>query len=451
MNILRSRLHSLSCVACLGLLCGCGRPPEQSGGKPVSQVRVHLVQKAMISTEIPVVGTVVPVEISRVASGAAGNVVEFPLREGAYVEAGQEMAKLRDVTLKIEIAHARALAREKAQQYDEVVSGYRPEEIAQVEARMKAAAAANKFAQAALKRTMMLHEKGVGSVTLEQLEEAQALADESEQTHAEAAANYNLMMAGNRIEAIEAAKAAKEAQEQDVKRLEDELAKRTITAPFSGYIVQKHIDVGEWVEMGGMIATLAKLDEVEIIVNVEESSIHDVKVDQAVDVFVRAASPEPFSGAARYIVPKAQWEQGSRSFPVIIRVRNRIVDGHPQLKEGMTANVTFRGEPREAILVPKDAVVRSSGRPTVFVVEDGNRVRAEVVSEGITSGEFIEVFGNIQEGDVVVTEGVERLRPFETVAILDPPADANRTAVGQSTSPDPTTGTAQQHEASGGL
>ena len=61
MKSLRLRLHFLGCAASLGLLFGCGAPPEVSSGKRVSQVRVQPVRKAMISTEIPVVGTVMPV------------------------------------------------------------------------------------------------------------------------------------------------------------------------------------------------------------------------------------------------------------------------------------------------------------------------------------------------------------------------------------------------------
>ena len=43
------------------------------------------------------------------------------------------------------------------------------------------------------------------------------------------------------------------------------------------------------------------------------------------------------------------------------------------------------------------------------------------MTEGLSEGEFIEIEGNLQAGDLLVTEGVERLRPYDEVAVLNPP------------------------------
>jgi len=108
-------------------------------------------------------------------------------------------------------------------------------------------------------------------------------------------------------------------------------------------------------------------------------------------------------------------------------VTNRITDQQPDLKEGMLARITFRGLNREVLLIDKDSIDRSSGRSMVFVVESDNRVRSVEVQSGMSQGQFIEVEGDIQVGDRLVTEGVERLRPFQQVVILEPePAEPSK-------------------------
>jgi RND family efflux transporter MFP subunit len=231
------------------------------------------------------------------------------------------------------------------------------------------------------------------------------------------------MTKGFRDEEIEAARAARDAQRHIVTRLEDELLRRRIEAPFDGYVTERYTEVGQWVDEGGPVVTLVRLDEVEVRVQVEENAIREIQVGQQVDVYVDALGNEPFSGEIRQIIPRANWQQGSRSFPVVVRLANTTVDNQPRLKEGMLARITFHGIPRETLLVNKDSVVRSSGRPVVFVVEADNRVRAVEVRDGMSQGQFIEIEGDIRDGDRLVTEGVERLRPFQQVLVLENGSD----------------------------
>ena len=82
------------------------------------------------------------------------------------------------------------------------------------------------------------------------------------------------------------------------------------------------------------------------------------------------------------------------------------------------ARVLLRGEEKNRLLVHKDAIVRSSGTPMVYVVGPDNKVRKVQVTEGISSGQFVAVTGELKAGDRLVTEGAERLRPFQEVSIL---------------------------------
>jgi len=358
-----------------------------------------------------------PSDESLVASSFSGLVVEMPVRDGQYVKQGEKLAQLREVALSIRLKEAQSLLRQREQELQQNESGNRPEEILKALARVKSAKSLSKYAADRSERAKQLDERD--AISEEELDKSVYEAETAAQAVAEAEAEHQLMTAGFRDEEIEAARAARDAQQHIVTRIEDELARRRIEAPFNGYVTQRHTDLGQWLEEGGAVVTLVRLEEVEVRVQVEEDAVQDIRVGQHVDVYVDALADKPFDGEVRFIVPKANWQQGSRSFPVVVRLANTLVDDQPQLKEGMLARITFRGLPQEVLLVDKDSIDRSSGRPVVFVVESDNRARAVEVRSGMSQGQFIEVEGDLRVGDRLVTEGVERLRPFQQVLVLN--------------------------------
>ncbi len=428
-SILRSGW--LAAIGILGTALGCARTEAPPPLPPQLQVRVVPVTRGLVEPVVPLVGTVLPVDVSRVAAGAAGKVVAYPFREGAFVAQDEVLAQLRDITLQIQIEGARQLLREKQELLTQFKAGYRQEEIAQAEAKMRAADATLQFSESNLRRTQELYNRPNRTVSEQELEKAQYERDRAAQDLASAEADFQLKKAGYRSEEIAAQQAAVAAAEQVVAELNDELEKRTIRAPFSGYLVKKQAEVGEWIDMGGEVATLARLDEVEIRVNVEEAFVHEIRPDQAVEVAIDALPGETFQGTVRNLVPRAEWQSGSRSFPVIVRVTNPLRDGRPQLQEGMVARITFRGAAREALLAHKDAIIRTPEKSTVYVVGPDSTARPVEVVEGLSRGEFIEVRGALTEGDLLATEGAERLKPYVQVAVIDPPPTSSDSPASQ--------------------
>ena len=399
--------------ALLSTGCSNDQPP---GGRPPSPVRVAAVREESVAIETILSGTIVPVDISDVASAVAGKVDAYPFEEGALVQKGDALAQLRTVQLKLQIAAAEATMREKQAHHELLEKGFRQEEKDQAEARMLGAEADDKYMQDKLARTRDLYRQG--TVSDDELGQTISLAVKAAQQYAAARADHALKQAGSRAEEIAEAKAAYESQQQEVLRLQDRLAKYTIVAPFKGILVKQHTDVGQWVEIGGRVATLSGFERVDVVVNVEESFVSMLSVGQSVDVWIDSLGEEKIIGQIKYIVPRSDWQGGSRSFPVKIRLENRLVEGVPRLKEGMLARVRLRGKEKTRLMAHKDAIVRSSGTPMVYVVGEDNKVRKVQITEGISRGQFIEVIGKLKAGDRLVTEGAERLRPFQEVSIL---------------------------------
>jgi len=413
------------CIAALLVCYGCQwdgtKTPQDT---PPAPVKVVTARSGTVAPAIHSIGTVMPVDESLVAASLPGLVVAMPVRDGQYVEQGQLLVQLRKNSRFIRLQEARALLNQREQELEQLENGYREEEVLQAEARLRSAEALSKYAVRRADRAEQL--RGQTAISPEQADEVAYEASRSQQAVAEAKADYQLKQKGYRHEQIEAARAARDAQQQMVLHGEDELARLSVVAPFAGFISQRHTEVGQWLGEGGPVVTLTRLDEVEVRVLVEEDAIGQIHVGQQVEVHVDSLAEEPIEGAIRAVVPSADWRQGSRSFPVIVRLPNTIKSKQPRLKEGMLARITFHGEPRAALLVDKDAIDRSSGQSLVYVVQSDRRVRAVAVQDGMSQGQFIEVRGDLRAGDLLVTEGVERLRPFQEVTVLATAADEDR-------------------------
>lgn len=374
------------------------------------------------------VGTVMPLRRSTVGSAVDGRVLDFLVNEGDRVTKDQPLAQVRTKTFDIQLDAAKAELASRQQELAELKNGTRPEEIAQAKARMLGAEAQVEYTKARAERITQLFNRRATSQ--EELDEARSAATKAEQDYLEAQAAYEMALAGPRSEQIAKAEALVQFQQEEVHRLEDIIERHRITAPFDGYIVKEHTEVGQWVKAGDPIVEIVELDKVDVEALVVEDHIQQIRVGTPARVEIGAIPNETFTGEVAIIV--AQADLRSRTFPVRVRIDNRIEGGAPLLKSGMFARVTFPvGQPELATLVPKDAVVLGGPQPVVYLL-NGNgsppAVQPVPVQLGVADGGLIQVVGNLQPGQTVVVEGNERLLPGQAVNVVRtiPPTDFQR-------------------------
>jgi RND family efflux transporter MFP subunit len=274
-----------------------------------------------------------------------------------------------------------------------------------------------------LKRLTRLVERGTS--TTDELQDAQTEMRQFEAQLAGAKAALALAEAGPRAEQIAQAAAAVAAQEAELERIDDQLSKHTIRAPFDGWVVERFTEKGQWVARGGLIARIAELDRVEIEVQVPELLIGSLAAGATVRLEIDAAPNQTWIGTVERVVPQA--DLLSRSFPVKVKLENRIVDGQPVLRGGLLARAWLPvGKTGLAVVVPKDALVLGAGPPFVYAVEPtapgAGTVRPVPVSLGAAVGSGVEVRGDIAAGQVVVVRGNERLRPGMAVSFAPSPS-----------------------------
>jgi RND family efflux transporter MFP subunit len=376
-------------------------------------VVVSRVEQAELAAAQSFVGTVYPARISDVGSAVDGRIVHMPVEDGQRVAAGEPIAELLRGLLEIERSGAAAELERRAQVLAELRAGSRPEELDQSRATVAGATARVEYARNRLARLARLAERGTS--TEDELLVAQTEVSQAEAQLAGARAALALAEAGPRQEAIAQAAAALAAQEAEVARIDDQLAKHTIRAPFAGWVVERFTEQGQWVARGGLVARIAELDRLEIEIQVPELAIGTLAVGADVRLEIDAAQQQTWIGRLERIVPQA--DLLSRSFPVKVLLENRVVDGEPVLRGGLLARAWLPvGKTGPATVVPKDALVLGGSQPLVYVVDPAatagqGTVRPVPVVLGAAVAGTVEIRGDLGPGQLVVIRGNERLRP----------------------------------------
>jgi len=403
---------------CLVLLVA----PSAAVAQPPAVVEVATVTQRDVVREQSFTGTVTARRQSVIGSAADGRIVDFSVREGDPVKKGQPLAALRTGTLEIELLGARAELLLRQQELAELQHGSRPAELDRARAHAAAAEARKIYATAKLKRTQRLYEQRAG-INQDELDQAQAAATAFSQEFKVATADLELMEEGPREERILQADARVAVQQEAVHLIEERIALQTIRAPFDGYVVKEHNEVGGWVNRGQPIVELVELDPIQVRVFVPETFIAFVRKSTPALVTVEALPGQEFTGQVVDIVPQADLR--SRTFPVHVEMKNPETDAGHLLKSGMFARVTLTSsQTHQAIVVPKDALVLSGERREVYVVQNaqdgsGRTVHPVPVTLGVADDSFIEVRGGLEAGQQVVTKGNERLRPGQAVVVAE--------------------------------
>jgi len=195
----------------------------------------------------------------------------------------------------------------------------------------------------------------------------------------------------------------------EVERLEVELQKKVVKAPFNGVVIKKHVDRGEWLSPGSSVATMARDEIVDIVVEVPEEITRFIR--SGVEVRVKAGGRET-RGKIFALIPRG--DIATRTFPVKVRMNNSL-----SLVEGMEARVVLpANDRRRSLMVPRDAVLNLSGQNVVFAIVDSkaNLIPVKVIGY---QGNWVGVEAErLAEKMNVAIKGNERLRDGQAVTIM---------------------------------
>ena len=198
------------------------------------------------------------------------------------------------------------------------------------------------------------------------------------------------------------------------KQREDEakLAKSEIRAPFSGVAGLRQVSEGAYVAAGTDIARLDKIDQLKLDFRVPETYFAQLKTGLAVNVAVDAFPQHGFPGKIYAIEPAV--DEQTRT----VLARARVANPELKLRPGMFARVQLTLGVREnAVWIPEEAIVPRGQESYVFRVVEG-RVELVQVQTGTRKVGEVEIMKGIAAGDLIVTEGTQRLAPGMQVSII---------------------------------
>ena len=386
----------------------------RGGNRELPVVSTDTVQARDIVERVSASGKIQPEIEVKITAEVNGQIIDLPVKEGDVVEKGDLLVQLNPDIYEAALLRAEAslnsarsnLASARAQ-------------VAQGEANQFAAAKAFERAQTLLASKVI----------------SQAEFDQNEASFL--TANANLTSAKESVRSAEFAIRSGEASLQEAR---DNLSRTTLVAPQAGVVTALSKEVGESVQGNGftageVIMNVSDLSTMEVNVEVNESDIVRIHMDDEAEIEVDAYLGETFSGRVTEIGNTAlnagmngfSMDQVT-NFSVKIRLDRasymHLVEGdhdhETPFRPGMSATVDVLTARADRVLSAPIQAVASRASDTeededsdtelgVFLLVDGE-AKWTVVETGIQDTKFVEIQGEVKEEDVLITG------PYEIVS-----------------------------------
>jgi len=252
----------------------------------------------------------------------------------------------------------------------------------------------------------------------------------------QAAANFKLAeissgrweeMQKNRIVAaqeVDERKAARDARQADhraalanLQRLQRMQDFQKITAPFSGTVTKRFVEIGQLVtgdlnDTTRVLFQVAHTASLRAFINVPQSLYRSIATGQKVDVSFRELPGKNFPGSV--VRTAGALDQSTRTLRTEVRIPNESGD----LLPGLFAEVKFQVQrDRSPIAIPVRALILQSNGPQVAVLDHQNRVGLHAVTLGRDNGKTIEIETGLSAGERFITNPSDTLREGATVEV----------------------------------
>ena len=394
---------------------------DRSAVPDVSGMTVQ-VESEPLQVRITASGTVQPIQTVNLSPKVTSILAELYVEQGDRVNQGQLIARMRNADVEAKLAQAQARVAQAEARLAKLRTGNRPEEIAQAEAQVAQAEARVAEAQAQLdlaeervRRNRSLAEEGAISQDdldqfINQAETARAVVASNQASLNEVRRNLELVQDGSRVEDVAEAEAQLQEAQANLQAVEVELEDTYIRAPFDGIITQKYASEGSFVtpttsaseaSSATSTAIVAIAQGLEVLAEVPEVDVQQLKVGQPVEIVADAYPDQVFTGRVRLIAPEAVVQQNVTSF----QVRIELTSGQEQLLSGMNVDVTFLGdELQNALVVPTVAIVTREGETGVLVPDETNAPEFRPVTLGTAVGNQTQILEGLEPGDRVFTD-----------------------------------------------
>lgn len=190
-----------------------------------------------------------------------------------------------------------------------------------------------------------------------------------------------------------------DAQIQRLSKRDEPLDTIAVTAPASGFVIEKDLVEGAAISAGMRLFRIAKLDTVWVEADLYEPDFALAQIGQPVKVTLDYVPNREYSANIAYVYPYI--DTATRTG----RVRIELPNDKLELRPGMYASVELSSHMEDRVLVPSSAVVYTGPRRLVFLDLGNGQFKPREVRLGTQSGSAYEVLEGVEPGDVVATSG----------------------------------------------
>ncbi|MFN0172222.1 MAG: efflux RND transporter periplasmic adaptor subunit [Bryobacteraceae bacterium] len=384
----------------LFLLLGAGRfTYEQLNRKiAVRTVRaVNLSAQAGSADSGPVTlnatGYIIAAHKIELASKVLGRVSWIGVEKGDRVRRGQMIVRLEDDEYRAQLQQAQGALASLDARFAELRNGSRPEEVAVAKANLERSKAELVNAKVNLDRTRQLVEAKVSPI--QNYDDAKARHDAQVAAVASLDKTYELVRIGPRQEVIDQVAGQILQAKGQVAYFRTQLDNTVIKAPIDGTILERAVEVGEFVttsfvgERGakGYVVSLADLKDLQVELDISQNDFARLQSKQRGIITTDAYPDRKYEGFIEEVSPEANRQKAT------VQVKVKVLEPDDLMRPDMNASVAFVAEKKESaqaagggavakpvILLPATAVKNGA----VFVAVDGKAVKKAVRVSGST-------------------------------------------------------------------
>jgi len=183
------------------------------------------------------------------------------------------------------------------------------------------------------------------------------------------------------------------------KQVSKNIANTTIKSPINGIVNRNNVNVGTYLSLGTKMFEIVDISKLKLVVNVPESQVVNLKMNDKVKVTANVYPEVSYSGKITFIAAAGD---ATLNYPVEVEVTN--VKGK-QLRAGMYGTANFSlPEQAPALLIPRTAFFGGLNNNSVYVIDNGKAKTRRVVG-GRVFGDKVEVRGGLKEGETVIISG----------------------------------------------
>jgi HlyD family secretion protein len=340
------------------------------------KIQTAAVTRGNLTILVSANGTVQPESSVNVSPKTSGVLKQLLVKEGDFVKPGQIVAYMDNSNLQGQLLQARGNVAAAQANLNKVVAGNRSQDIAGATANLKKVQATYRQAAEDLLRNQKLQAQG--AISQQALSLARSNSDSAQAQVEQTQQALNLLKAGSRPEDIAQARAQVVAAQGAVAIAQRNIDDTVIRAPFAGIIARKYADPGAFVTptTAGSAVTSATSSSIlalastnEIVAQVAEASIAQIRVGQVAMIKVDAYSGKTFEGKVTQVATQSLVQQNVTSFEVKVAV----ADSQRLLHQGMNVTIDCQaGELKQVLIVPTASIVQQKSVQGVFIAKTGS-------------------------------------------------------------------------------